>query len=205
MRFKIHLDGVEHEVEATADGKLVLDGETLQVKVTYPSDDRRAVQVGDKIYDVRVVENCADTGIVMLEVAGERVPMTVTDVAKAAPPVLGAIPGGAVPVGASGGAAAAGAASPVSVPGSSDGGGRGEGSSGAVEDVKDGIWAPVPGKIVEVFVKAGDVVEEGTALLVLEAMKMENELHASHGATVAAVLVRKGDQAEKGQLLVAFS
>ncbi len=45
---------------------------------------------------------------------------------------------------------------------------------------------------------------EGDLVLILEAMKMENELHASKKATVAAVLVKKGDQAERGQLLVAF-
>jgi biotin carboxyl carrier protein len=154
VKFKIHLDGAEHEIEATADGKLVLDGEILQVKVNNPSDDRRMVQVEEKTYEVRVVEDCADTGIAVLELAGERIPMTVTDVVKGAPAAGG--PGAAAKV---------------------------------AEDVKDGIWAPVPGKIVDVFVKAGDVVEEGAALLVLEAMKMENELHAPHKATVAAVLV----------------
>jgi len=75
----------------------------------------------------------------------------------------------------------------------------------AVEGVRDGIYAPVPGKIVDVLVNVGDVVEQGGLVLILEAMKMENELHAARKATVAAVLVKKGDQAERGQLLVAFA
>ena len=62
----------------------------------------------------------------------------------------------------------------------------------------------MPGKIVSVMVKAGDKVEEGTAVVVLEAMKMENELHSPVKGTVTSVMVKKGDTAEKGQLLVAF-
>ena len=49
-----------------------------------PSDDRRLVQLGDKSYEVRVVENCAETGIIVLEVAGERIPVTVTEVTQTA-------------------------------------------------------------------------------------------------------------------------
>ncbi len=67
---------------------------------------------------------------------------------------------------------------------------------------QDGLFAPVPGKIVDVFVKPGDDVDEGTPLVVLEAMKMENELRAPKKGTVTAVLVTKGDTAERGQLLV---
>jgi len=192
VKFKIHVDGVEHEVEAAADGKVVLGGEVFQAKLGRPSPERRTVQLGDESYEIRVVEDCADTGIVVLEVAGERVPLTVTDVVKsvaAAPaPAAPAVPPAAPP-------AAAG-------PGVS---GTGDGAPPLPGEVKEGIWAPVPGKIVDVYVKAGDVVEEGAAVLVLEAMKMENELHAPCRGTVAAVLVKKGDQAEKGQLLVAFA
>lgn len=193
MKFKIHVDGVEHEVEAAADGKVVLGGEMFQAKVDRPSPDRRTVQIGDKSYEIRVVEDCADTGIVVLEVAGERVPLTVTDVVKSAPVAAAAPAAAEVPP-----------AAPPAVAGTGVGG-RGEGAPTLPEEVKEGIWAPVPGKIVDVYVKAGDVVEEGAAVLVLEAMKMENELHAPHRGTVAAVLVKKGDQAEKGQLLVAFA
>ena len=66
------------------------------------------------------------------------------------------------------------------------------------------LFAPVPGKIVDVFVKVGDAIEEGAPLVVLEAMKMENELRAPKKGKVSAVLVQKGDTAQRGQLLVAI-
>lgn len=186
MKFKIHIDGAEHEVEADATGMVRLGGETFEAKVTRPSDERRTVQMGEKSYEIRVVENCADTGILILEIAGERIPVTVTDVAKAT-----AVAGGA-------GTSAAGGATTGARSGGVDN------PPAALADVNEGIWAPMPGKIVDVLVKIGDAVDEGAAVVILEAMKMENELHASKKGTVAAVLVKKGDQAEKGQLLVAF-
>ena len=50
----------------------------------------------------------------------------------------------------------------------------------------------MPGKIVDVFVKVGDAVDEGTPLVVLEAMKMENELRAPKKGKVTVVAVVKG-------------
>ena len=47
-----------------------------------------------------------------------------------------------------------------------------------VENVSGGITAPMPGKITEVRVKEGDSVEKGQVIAILEAMKMENEIHA---------------------------
>jgi len=191
VRFKIHVDGAEHQVEAGADGRLVLDGETFEIKVGRPSDDRRLVQLDGQTLEIRVVEDRADTGAAVLELAGERIPMSVTEVAKAGPAATGQR------------VAATPSASLATVEGR-PGAVEGSAASRVREDVKDGIWAPVPGKIVEVFVREGDVVDEGAAVLVLEAIKMENELHAPHKGTVAAVLVKRGDQADKGQLLVAF-
>jgi biotin carboxyl carrier protein len=75
----------------------------------------------------------------------------------------------------------------------------------AAQEYTDGVFAPVPGKVVDIKVKEGDSVKEGDLVLILEAMKMENELHAAKAGTIAAVLVNKGDQTTKGQLLVAFS
>lgn len=197
MKFKIHVDGAEHQVEAGPDGKLVVDGQTFEAKIGRPADDRRNVQVGAKTYEIRIVEDCADTGIAVLELAGERVPVSVTEVAKGAPATVAGT-AGMVTVGGTTVVAAPAAEATAAR------NGAGAKTPELPEEVKDGIWAPVPGKIVEVFVKAGDVVEEGTVVLVLEAMKMENELHAPHKGTVAAVLVKRGDQADKGQLLVAF-
>jgi biotin carboxyl carrier protein len=64
------------------------------------------------------------------------------------------------------------------------------------------IEAPIPGKVVAVKIKPGDEVEPGQALVVLEAMKMENELNADQGGKVAKVHVAPGDTVATGTLLV---
>ncbi|MGM0652557.1 MAG: biotin/lipoyl-containing protein [Bacillota bacterium] len=67
------------------------------------------------------------------------------------------------------------------------------------------VKAPMPGSILEVKVSAGEEVKEGDVLLVLEAMKMENELTASQAGTVSEVLVKKGDTVNSGDPLVVLS
>ncbi len=64
------------------------------------------------------------------------------------------------------------------------------------------INAPMPGKIVKVFVKEGDAVVEGQPLVVVEAMKMENELKALRAGTVTKVLAKEGTAVENGAKLV---
>lgn len=64
------------------------------------------------------------------------------------------------------------------------------------------ILAPMPGKIVRVLVRPGDVVQPRHPLVVVEAMKMENELRATRDGTVADVLVQEGQSVEAGTLLV---
>ena len=66
------------------------------------------------------------------------------------------------------------------------------------------ILAPMPGLIVRVSVKPGDRVEAGQGLVVMEAMKMENELRATAAGTVRSVEVSPGTAVEKGALLVAL-
>ena len=66
------------------------------------------------------------------------------------------------------------------------------------------ILAPMPGMIVRVSVKAGDKVEAGQGVVVMEAMKMENELRATAAGTVRSVEVAPGTAVEKGALLVAL-
>ena len=61
--------------------------------------------------------------------------------------------------------------------------------------------APMPGNILDVKVKAGDSVKAGDTLLILEAMKMENEISAPQDGTIASVNVRKGDVVNSGDLL----
>jgi len=66
------------------------------------------------------------------------------------------------------------------------------------------LKAPMPGLVVRVEVDQGQAVATGGGVLVLEAMKMENELRASAGGTVRAVRVQPGQAVEKGQVLVEF-
>ena len=63
------------------------------------------------------------------------------------------------------------------------------------------VTAPMPGNILDVKVKVGDKVENGTALVVLEAMKMENDVVAPVAGTVASINVKKGDTVESGALI----
>jgi biotin carboxyl carrier protein len=64
------------------------------------------------------------------------------------------------------------------------------------------IRAPIAGKVVKVLVAPGDQVAPGTAVFVLEAMKMENELVAERGGTVASVHKSAGQAVDTGELLV---
>ena len=67
------------------------------------------------------------------------------------------------------------------------------------------LKAPMPGLVVRVQVETGQSVGAGTGVVVLEAMKMENELRTSAPGVVAAVRVRAGEAVEKGQVLVEFA
>jgi pyruvate carboxylase subunit B len=64
------------------------------------------------------------------------------------------------------------------------------------------IIAPMPGLIVRINVNPGDVVEPGQGLVVMEAMKMENELRATSAGIVKSVEISAGTPVEKGAVLV---
>lgn len=66
------------------------------------------------------------------------------------------------------------------------------------------IAAPMPGTILSVNVKAGDSVKSGDVLLVLEAMKMENEIMAPRDGVVASVMVNKGESVDSGKPMIAL-
>lgn len=66
----------------------------------------------------------------------------------------------------------------------------------------DAVTAPMPGNILKVNVTAGQAVKEGDVLVVLEAMKMENEILAPKACTVKQVLVSKGATVDTGATLV---
>lgn len=64
------------------------------------------------------------------------------------------------------------------------------------------IRSPMPGLILDVLVEEGNVVSEGQTVVILESMKMENELRAARAGLVTQVRVAKGDNVEKNQDLV---
>jgi biotin carboxyl carrier protein len=66
------------------------------------------------------------------------------------------------------------------------------------------LKAPMPGMVVRVQVEPGQKVAVGAPLVVLEAMKMENELKAASAGVVKAVRVASGEAVEKGQVLIEF-
>ena len=98
------------------------------------------------------------------------------------PPVPAAAPVAAIP-------AAAPAAAPAPAPA----------PVAAAEGEK--VSSPMPGTILNVLVKAGDTVTEGQNLMVLEAMKMENEILAPKAGKVVQVAVTKGSTVATGDLL----
>lgn len=67
------------------------------------------------------------------------------------------------------------------------------------------VCAPMPGTVMSVKVSNGQSVKKGDVLIVLEAMKMENEIFAPCDGTVAAVNVSNGDAVESGKVLVVLN
>ena len=80
--------------------------------------------------------------------------------------------------------------------------GSGQASGAHLPESSRRIVAPMPGKIVRVLVQAGDAVRVRQPLVVVEAMKMENELRAGRDGRVAAIHVREGASVEAGALLL---
>ena len=76
--------------------------------------------------------------------------------------------------------------------------------TGTTESIERHVEAPMPGKVLEVKVASGDQVKAGDALLVLEAMKMENVLRAPRDGVVERVDAVVGIAVEKGAALVTY-
>lgn len=74
------------------------------------------------------------------------------------------------------------------------------GAAGAVK-----INAPMPGKILSVKAQAGQAVKKGDVIMILEAMKMENEIVAPQDGTVAGINVSAGDSVEAGAVLASLN
>lgn len=87
------------------------------------------------------------------------------------------------------------AATPASAPAP-----RAAGSEGAVK-----ITAPMPGKILGIKVNAGDQVTKGQVVVILEAMKMENEIVAPQDGTIAGINVSVGSAVEAGDIIASMN
>ncbi len=74
--------------------------------------------------------------------------------------------------------------------------GRAGGAAGSM------LKAPMPGRVVRVLVQVGQTVERGAPVVIVEAMKMENEMHAPASGTVLRVHVAEGATVDAGQLMV---
>lgn len=64
------------------------------------------------------------------------------------------------------------------------------------------ITAPLPGKIISIDVKVGDVVKEGEVVAVLEAMKMDNEIESEYDGKIISVEVSEGEKIPAGAVIV---
>lgn len=84
-------------------------------------------------------------------------------------------------------------------------GSRERGAAGGLADPPGKITSPLAGVVVEVRVKVGDRIEPRQVVVVVEAMKMQNEVQAPLGGTVTAVKAQQGGRAEKGEVLVEYT
>lgn len=74
------------------------------------------------------------------------------------------------------------------------------GGFGGDQELKSGM----PGKIIEIFAKEGEIVKANKPLLIMEAMKMENEMRASRDVKIKEIKVKQGDSVESGAVLIKF-
>ena len=118
----------------------------------------------------------------LVNVNGASYEVMVEEINGAAAPVAAPAPVAAAPAAAP--VAAAPAAAPV-----------------AAAAGQESVESPMPGNILAVNVKAGDAVKKGAVLMILEAMKMENEIMAPRDGVVAAVNVQKGATVNTGDVL----
>jgi biotin carboxyl carrier protein len=75
-------------------------------------------------------------------------------------------------------------------------------SSAGASQGRQNIIAPMPGKVVRVLVSAGDTVEAGQGLIVVEAMKMQNEMKSPKAGIVVEVKTRDGATVAAGEILI---
>ena len=158
-------------------GQTVKEGDVLVVLEAMKMENEIMAPCSGVVTAVPVAKgSTVDTGAVLVVIGG-------TAVAAAPAPV-------AAPV-----AAPAPAAAPAAAPA----------PVAAAPVAGEAVSAPMPGNILKVNVTAGQAVKEGDVLVILEAMKMENEIMAPKAGTVAQVLVSKGSTVDTGATLVVLN
>nr|WP_297175070.1 biotin/lipoyl-containing protein [uncultured Agathobaculum sp.] len=103
---------------------------------------------------------------------------------------VSAVPAGDAPAAAPAPMPAAPAPAPAAAP-----------AAPAAAPTGEAVSAPMPGTILDIRCQAGQTVQAGDVLFILEAMKMENEICAPHDGTVLSVNVQKGEAVETGRAL----
>ena len=81
---------------------------------------------------------------------------------------------------------------------------RGRGALFGAEG-KQQVVAPMPGKVIRILVSAGETVEANQGLIVVEAMKMQNEIRAPKGGTIDRIFIREGQAVSAGEPLVTIT
>lgn len=77
---------------------------------------------------------------------------------------------------------------------------KAQGPEGAVK-----LTAPMPGTILDIKVNPGDSVKKGTLVVILEAMKMENEIFSPENGTITTINVTKGQQVNSGDMILTIN
>ena len=157
---------------------------------------RLSARLGDRIREVELT--LRDGGIVEATVDGERYTISVAEPQERVYSLLldGASHEAMVQVRSGGCRVRIGSLDLEVIPEEPGRSERARGGGGGV------VTAVMPGRVLRVLVSAGDVVEPRQGLVVLEAMKMENEIAAPRGGTVKAVRVAPGSTVERGDPLV---
>ena len=83
--------------------------------------------------------------------------------------------------------------------------GRRRGRPGVQDDSSGSIVSSIPGKVVSIDVEVGDIVKEGQTILILEAMKMQNEISSPVGGTITEIFVEEGQSVESNFELASVS